>query len=96
MVDFADLFPDAAIYDALGDTVTYNGLTIKGIFETNVARIGDDGYTVTREFELEVLLSDLPALPAQGDDVVYKSVAYKVAQIEEISTFRATVSLRKV
>jgi len=95
MADFADIFPENIVLDVLGDTISYNGIDIKVIFSKDVEKIGDDGYTVELQSEIEVLLVDLASYPVKNDVVIFKSVAYKVTHIERDTGIHATLGLLK-
>ena len=96
MNDFVDDFPDEAILDVLGDTVTYSGEgwteTFKAIVEFDVEQVGDEGYTNDSRTQIELFKEYLLAKPKRGHEITHKNITYTVDSV--VSDDGAYVTLR--
>lgn len=86
MTNFTDIFPAAAVLDALGDDVIYKRgskvFNIKANIEYNVEQTGKaDSHIPERRTEVEFLKSDIPWLPMRGDLIKAKNINFTVDSI---------------
>ncbi len=99
MSDFVDDFPDEAILDALGDTVTYTGEawtgTFKAIVEFDVEQVGDEGYTSDSRTEIEVFKDFLQLKPKRGHEIIHKNINYTVDSVASDDGAYVTLRMKK-
>lgn len=86
----------ADLFDDLGDDVTYNGQTIKGIFIENTIDIDTgSGIATTSKPTLEVIRTDVTGI-AHNSSVVINGNTYKVTGIRDTRRYTQTLDLVKV
>ena len=74
MANFADLFPDDQLMQALGDDITYQpsgggSFPIKAVVEKGVEVFGADGLATGFRTEIEFLISSISFAPKRDDRI---------------------------
>jgi hypothetical protein len=84
------------LFDDLGEDVTYNGTTIKGIFIENYLDINTGaGIAESSRPTLEVIKTDVPGI-AHNATIVIGGNTYRVTGIRDMRRYTQTLDLVKV
>ena len=95
---FANAFPNQILMQTLGDNVTYISNSekkdIQAVFEKDVERVGDNGYTLEHRSEIEFLKSDLSFYPMQGDYIQVNDETFTVDAVLYDDGFYVRLALK--
>ena len=84
-MSFSENFPDADIFDALGDNVIYqrgvNSYTLNACINQSIDNTGNQSHIIERTATIDLLLADLPIYPQRLDKIIDNNIIYVIDAI---------------